>query len=417
MASINEKVINTQAVSVQTHNWKRYGNFLTDVIDALCEYIHNGYAAGLIARTRMISNDLKVQVEFKDNVLYVKNVGIPADLHKVLDYGKENHGTSLNQFGTGFKTATSYLNPSNDGWAFYTQNEHGVFRVKAPYSTKMEIEQLDVWPFESEFASCVVVSVENEEVQQELMNNKAMVKKLGYHYSFAISDGLNLQYNGIVVKKVLPKGEAQTNSYTMNIQGEDVHCEYALYKLNEDVSCDEEYYPASIKGQGVYVFVNNCLAVHAGTSVIALKDGKSSMKEHPSMNRCVALLNIIIPDDKRHLDIPFVNCKNAIDWRKKNGAEYKAAINDICGAFFRDIHDEATEKEKRKQLERFLPKFVGPLDAGYETEYRVSGPTNKRNEGLRADAVLGILNKDGKIDIEEAEITFRLRSPAVQGVR
>ena len=391
-------IITTKPITVQTHSFRTYGNILTDVVDALCEYIHNGYAAGLRGRASGLTKDLKVQVEFWDNTLYIKNVGVPADLQKVLNYGVENHDTPLNQFGTGFKTATSYLNPSNNGWAFYTHGEDGCFRVQAPYNSNMSIEQVENWPFEPEFASCIVVKVENEETCEELSATEAMVQKLGYHYSFAIAKGLNLQYNGVVVAPVMPIGTATTDTCPKAIHGEQVQFEYSLYTLNEEESRHAEFFPASLQGQGIYLFVNNCLATYAGTSLL-VKGKDNELSKHPSMNRCVALVNILIPDDKRHLDLPFVNCKNALDWRKTNGKDYKTAINAICSEFFREARRSGEEKQLREEIAYYMGDFLSMAGAGYEEEFRVS-PKGKKNECLRADAVIGFKDDTGHIPIE-----------------
>ena len=116
----NNQVISKKNIKVKTYNWVTFGNNVSESIIALCELVHNGYAAGF--GTTNMRVDVSIVEEFGEKYLYVKNWGKPANIERVLDYGASSHATALNQFGTGFKTAMSYFNPANDGWEFYTHD-------------------------------------------------------------------------------------------------------------------------------------------------------------------------------------------------------------------------------------------------------------------------------------------------------
>lgn len=367
------KITNKKTVNVQTYSWERYGNIITDGIVALCEFTHNAYAAAMSQPMMRVSVD--IEREPNGVYLYVKNSGNPADIEKVLHYGRKNHGTPLNQFGTGFKTAASFFNPGNDGWEFFTNDNGTYLHVGAPYSNSMEIDEIDEWPFEYWVASCVRVRVDDESRLSGIT-----AEELGYRYSKAIKDdGLVMTFNGQKVKAIEPKGGATSDSAIIDICGESVKFDYTLYTLGEDAA-NEKYYPMSIDGQGVYVFVNHCLAAKLGTKIIrASGKGNSFLKAHPSMNGLIAVVDIETPSN-HNADVPFVNCKDNINWQSNLGKAYRTAIDSLVGDHFRTAHDNALEVQRRSILNGFCQKlFDGVCE--FQTECKLSSE-------LRADAVI-----------------------------
>ena len=367
------QIIDSKMVQVQTHSWERYGNIIFNPMDALKEIVHNAYAATMGDSIKRIAID--IIAEHGDKYLCVKNSGHHADLEKVLHYGKKNHGSVLNQFGTGFKTAASFFNPENDGWEFFTRDDEKVFRVSAPYSNEMEIQTIEGWPFEDWAVSCVKIKVSELEKLDGID-----AEALGYHYSLAIKkDNLKITFNDSEVMPVEPKGGASSDSEIVDICGVPVKINYTLYNLGKD-SDGERFYPMGLAGQGIYIFANHCFAKYVGPSIIQKSGiGNTPMKAHPSMNHLIAVIDIETPED-HSADIPFINCKNEINWRSKMGQAYRKAIDDLVGNHFRNTYDNEMEKERRKFLDNFCKTLLNGV-AEYDIEYKIS-------KDLRADAVI-----------------------------
>ena len=392
MKNRNMEIINSEIINPQTYKWKNFGMNVAEAIHALCELVHNAYAACITSKEKRVYVD--ILVEDGDTFLYVKNSGNPADLARVLDYGNRDETiisnetrTKLNQNGTGFKTAASYFNPANNGWTFYTRHNNFCKFVEAPYSDTMEIKTATTWPFGDNIASVVKIKVDNP---QKLENLKA--SDLGYYYSLAIEkDNLEILFNGEKVNPIFPKGASNSSTEMVDICGTPVQIDYTTYQLGYDQK-DEPYYAMGQADQGVYVFVNHCLAIKSGLSLIKKKyGGKTNMSmHHPSANGMIAIIDIIPPAD-RSKDVPFTNTKNNIDWHNSIGRAYRDAINDLVGNFFRSRYENSHEAGRRRFLDYITSSVLSGI-AHYNVEYAIS-------KELKADAVIGTrLNKKGKID-------------------
>lgn len=372
MKTIN--TVSTKDITVQTHTWERFGNNIFSAIVALCEFIHNAYAACMHLTDNHV--DVSIVPNGSDTYLYVKNNGHTADLQRVLDYGRINHGTVLNQWGTGFKTAASFFNPTNDGWAFYTRDEEHIYRVCAPFDTKMTIEELDVWPFEDWVVSCVEVKV-SEKIDMSCIT----ADEIGYRYAYAIHNGFYLTFNKKSVREIAPRGRSLLDeNKVLKINGEDVEFEYSIHSVTERDS-NRGYFTNSQEDQGVYIYVNNCFAEKVGVSIIKKKQrGGGFLKAHPSINGMICTLNIKVPNNHK-ADIPFVNAKCNINWKSDIGKQFVDAINDCIGEHFYNKWHAGMEKEKREYLDIVCTELSRKSLFYYSTEVGIGN-------GLRADAIL-----------------------------
>ena len=403
------KVMDKREMEVLTYSWMAFGNNIPDAGTAANEPIQNGYAAGL--RSSKTHVDVKLVKEIDGTYLYVKNAGDPADVQKVLNYGHSTHDTAMNQFGTGFKTAMSYFNPSNDAWEFWTREGKNSLRAAAPYSDVMNIDVVKGWPFGEEFVSCVKVRVENEDYLEGFD-----IEELGFRYAPAIMNGLKLFFNGERVHPIKPCGKASSGSKVINVCGNEAKINYTTYELGEDTVGDR-YYAMGLNTQGVYLFTNHTFSKYLGLNEVIKKSGENAKKKkgrpamlqkHPSMNGCIAIVDIETPIN-HSADIPFDNTKCNVKWGSTEaGKAYRDAINDCVGEFFRTARSKDSEKGKRRKVEDFLCGFVG-CDKGYYQEEVALG------KKLRADAIISSgLMSNGKIDLSKTEAIIEYKNKEVK---
>ena len=389
----NNSVIQRTQLKIQTQKFERIGNNITDGMNGALELIMNGFSACLVNRDQLGNQDEPMRVDVTITkrkgvkYLYIKNSGAPANMKKLLDYGEANHDTQLNQFGTGFKSAISYFNPTNDGWAFYTTTGTQHFKVQAPYDTDMEVLEITKWPFESWVVSCVEIRIDDEEALSGLTKSNC-----GYHFAPAITEhGLNLTFNGYNVKAIEPKGCRTTKvNETVTVLGQDVMMQSYTHILGKE-SDGAEYFPMGVKGQGVYLYVNGCFAAHLGVNLIRKKanndcaDTGSYLQAHPVMNHLIAVVNIDTPAN-RSLDIPFNSNKTTIKWQSSIGKAYRQAIDERVGDFFREAYLAHLEAEQRKLIDTVCKKF-GYRFMQYEREFCCTKSRTK--EAKFADAAIG----------------------------
>ena len=392
----NANVVSTMTVPVTTHNWFNYGNQIICKFAALNEFIQNAISAIIqyttgVAEKYFEENRIDVTIKKRKNgtYLYVQNNGITADIQKVLNYGQLNRDTALNQHGTGFKTAASFFNPTNDGWAFYTRNDEHIYRVMAPYSTEMTIEEISEWPFADWAVTCIEIKVDNSINMDDITS-----KELGFRYAYAIANGINLTLNNKCVRPVNPKSyDMKTGSFEEIINGEVVKFDYETHFVNDEKAA---YYAKTEKDQGIYINVNDCFVQNTGVSLIHKRsaDGKrklqSTLTSHNSMNGMICTVNITMPHNHK-VNMPFANTKNAINWEKAE--EIANIIDDKIGSPFRDKYMEHIEAQKRKGIDSVCEMFQHKELYYYAKEVPVG---NK----VKADAVFyKNQNKDGSIDM------------------
>lgn len=412
----NHKVVSTNTVTVQTHSWKAFGNQIVCKFAALNEIIQNAIAAiirytimmGITDSRYFADNHVDVSIKHLKHgtYLYVQNNGIVADLRKVLDYGRLNRDTALNQHGTGFKTAASFFNPTNDSWAFYTRDAEHVYRVCAPYSTEMIIEEIEEWPFSDWAVSCVEIKVDDD-----ITMNDITAKELGFRYAFAIKNGVNLTFNDKIVRPVMPNGiDMKDHSFVAEFNGENVKFECKSYIVTDT---EASYYAKSEIDQGLYIFVNDCFVENSGVSLIRKRDGEgnvlrsnSTIKRHPSMNGMIATINILLPDN-HNVNIPFANTKNAINWSRAKDIAY--AIDDNVGYPFAKAYRMHYENERRKPVDYTCKKLAHKDLFLYEMEVEVG-------YGLKADAVMyKKQNADGSVDKNSIHTILEFKSSKING--
>ena len=372
MKNATNKIRETRNVDVKTFDWEGFANNIPNGIIAAHELIQNGIAAG----GENPEVHVIIKKEKEHTYLYVKNVGRFANIQEVLNYGHSSHETAMNQYGTGFKSAMSYFNPSDYEWEFFTHEGDYVEHVKGPFGSCMQIECLDTWPFEKRFASVARVRVESPEIRLAGINEK----ELGYRYMPLIERGnLKLYFNKKLVRSVLPFGASKSGSIEKNFNGSKVVINYANILMGDD-SKNSDYFRCSLEGQGVYLYVNGCFVKHFFTKDVIYKnpDGrKYKLGIHPIMNACTSIVNIHTPSD-HSADIPFNSAKNDIMWEKPLGEDYRGAIDDCAGNFFREAKARGTERFVRERV--LSGENIGNIDAIRFEEVRLG-------KDLRADAV------------------------------
>ena len=402
------KVMDKRNLEVVTHSWPAFGSSIPNAGTAAHEPIQNGYAAGL--RTGNTYVDVRIAKEDNKTYLYIKNAGDPADMQKVLNYGHSTQETAMNQYGTGFKTAMSYFNPSNDGWEFWTREGKNSLRAKAPYSENMQIDVIKGWPFEKEFVSCIKVRVENEECLEDFD-----MGELGFRYAFAIEKGFKLFFNGERVHPVKACGRATSNSKVITVCGNEAKISWTTYELGED-SIGDRFYAMGLNTQGVYLFANNCFSKYLGLNEVIKTSDKTEgkrgrptmLQKHPSMNGCIAVVNIETPVN-HSADIPFDITKSTVIWNKNEaGKTYRNAINDAVGQFFRDARKKDSESGKREAVEPFIRQLTGCHSGIYKKEAFLG-------TGLRADAIISMGTlPNGKIDLSKTEVIIEYKNKVVK---
>lgn len=385
-------IITTSPINVQIQKFDRIGNNIPDGMNGAMELIMNGYSAGLVNRDQYgnINEPMHVDVSIVSRrgvkYLYVKNSGITANLKKVLDYGEDNHDTQLNQFGTGFKSAASYFNPTNDGWAFYTTNGTQHFKVQAPYQTEMEILEISEWPFEEWVVSCVEIRVDDESRLEGLTKENC-----GYYFAPAIiNDGFHLTFNGRPVRAIMPKGHINNSVDAEEmVFGQMIRIQSSTHVVGRE-SDGAQFFPLGYEGQGVYLYINGCFASYLSVRCIRKKQCADANKggylqPHPSMNALIAVVNIETPAD-HSLDVPFNNNKTTIKWQDKIGKAYREIIDQRVGDFFRTAYASHLEREQRKLIDTVCKKF-GAGFMEYECEFCCTKSRTK--EAKFADAAIG----------------------------
>lgn len=390
-----KKNIKTTELTVIPYSYDSYGQTIAKPADGCAEFIDNAYSNAIIGReTNGDIMRIAIDIVRKETAtfLYIKNSGCTADFAKVLNYGQKNYDTGLNQYGTGFKTAVSFFNPTNDGWKFYTKSGNNTLYISAPYCDLMYVNEYEGWDFEEWAASCIEVRIDDETKLDGIT-----AEEIGFRYAPAIkNDGLNITFNGEIVKPVEPNGcivsapsikdaPSPAGTKVFKINNEDVKITYAVYNLNDDAANDK-YYHMGPSGQGVYLFVNHRFAKYLGTQVFPA--GSGGLKEHPSMNHLVAVVDIETPRNHK-ADIPFINNKSEIQWNLDIGKEYRKAIAYVASPFFKVAKSNATEAELRMWLDKHHARVLRGL-GHYNVEYRISN--------MKIDAVIGKeVDKNGKI--------------------
>lgn len=394
-----------RSLKVKTHKWARFGNNIPNPMNALLELIMNAFAACQEAQAlgQLTINDMRVDVQLIQcngyAELRVLGAGIPIDWQKFLNYGDENHGTKLNQWGTGFKSAGGYFDPSNTNWAAYSKNGSQYEMVKAPYDSEMDVCGIDQWPFAEWVNSAIVIRITEPEKLEGLN-----ALNCGFQCAFAIElHHLKLNFNGVPVTSVFPLGNYEIKKMFANIGGEQMSWDYIQMKYPEDAEGNAFYYPG-LNTQGVYINVNGFFVARVGATVIKKSsvakksdDGEKYMKDHPSLNHHLVVLNINTPQN-RAFDVPFNNNKTTIKWQSKIGKAYREAIDEQFGDFFRKPYENFLERMKRQ----FLDKFCGVAYKHmgyYETEYQIV----PQKKSLRCDAVVGT-QKNGDRIVPESVI-------------
>lgn len=402
-------VVSTKTIPVTTHSWFAYGNQIVCKFAALNEIIQNAISAIIqysdgVTEKYFEENRIDVTIKKKGTYLLVQNNGITANIQKVLNYGQLNRDTALNQHGTGFKTAASFFNPTNDGWAFYTRDAEHIYRVKAPYSTEMTIEEISEWPFADWAVTCVEIKVDESINMDDITS-----KELGFRYAYAIKNGINLTLNNKSVRPTTPKSyDMKAGSFEETINGEVVKFDYESHFVNDEKA---EYYAKTEKDQGIYVNVNDCFVQNTGVSLIHKRgtDGKklkSTLTSHNSMNGMVCTVNITMPNNHK-VNMPFANTKNAINWEKAE--EIASIIDDKIGNPFRDRYMEHIEAEKRKGIDSVCKMFQHKDLYYYATEVVVG---NK----IKADAVLyKAQNEDGSINMNSIHTIIEFKPRKLTG--
>lgn len=379
-------------LKVKTHKWARFGNNIPNPMNALLELIMNAFAACQEAQAlgQLSIHNMRVDVELIEFEGYaelrVLGAGIPIDWQKFLNYGDENHGTKLNQWGTGFKSAGGYFDPTNKNWAAYSKNGNHYEMVKAPYDSEMEVYGIEKWPFAEWVNSAIVIRIAEPEKLEGLN-----ALNCGFQCAFAIElNHLKLNFNGVPVTSVFPLGNYEIKKMIVNIGDEQMVWNYIQMRYPENAEGNEFYYPG-LHTQGVFVNVNGFFVARVGATVIkkstiaknADHDKAKYMQDHPSLNHHLVVLNINTPQN-RTFDVPFNNNKTTIKWQSNIGKAYRDAIDDKFGDFFRKQYENFLERMKRQ----FLDKFCGVAYkniAYYETEYQIV----PRKTSLRCDAVVG----------------------------
>lgn len=398
---MKNSVKNTTAIDVETFSVPAFGNNVVEGMVALAEVIHNAYAAIITGTTMGLECIARIDISIKNvkdgKKLVVLNDGVHCDFQRLLNYGlhgvKGERSTVWNQYNTGFKTFIGFFNPSNDAWAFWTRIDGKVYRVCAPYSTRMTVEEMSEWPFAPWAVSAIEVLVKEEDKLDGITP-----ENIGFYYSYAIQqDSLTIMFNGKKVKSVIPYGvivsvpdkandnEMKTfygNGIPRIINGETVLFDYAVYELNENSPAP---YSFNMEGTGVYLNVNNCFVRKLPVNSVIRKEGKQQgyLANHPSMNGLVAVINVHTPANHK-ADLPFVNAKDSINWKKKNGSAYLNAINELVGESFRYRVNQHKHQRIANLINGFCEKMFGMLDSwAFSYEKAIS------NEGLRADALIG----------------------------
>ena len=400
------KVMDKRELGIRTHYWPAFGNDVPNAATAANELIQNGYAAGISTGNTLV--DVTVSKEIDGTYITVKNAGVPADVQKVLDYGLSTQETALNQFGTGFKTAMSYFNPSNDAWEFWTRENDHSLRVSAPYSDVMNVEVINGWPFEEKFVSCAKVRVEDEECLEVFD-----IDEMGFRYSFAIENGLRLFFNGERVHPIRPCGKAETQEKIIDFANSQAKITLTTYELGRD-SIGNRFYAMGLTTQGIYLFANHSFVKFLGFDGV-IKNSKESgkrgkpayLKQHPSMNGYIALVDIETPAS-HEADIPFNNNKSIVKWGgSKAGRIYRSVIDESIGDFFRDQRHDDSEKGKIELVRGIISGMAGVHACYYQEEVRLG-------KALRADAVVSTEMLDDKnVDLSKAEYLVEYKNKNV----
>jgi hypothetical protein len=402
------KAIFKEKLPVKTYSWKAYGNNVPEAVIALNELVQNAIAAGLRTGNSCVSIEIKKELD--GTYIYVMNTGDPAEIKKVLDYGQSTQETALNQFGTGFKTAMSYFNPSNDAWEFWTRHGEHSLMAKAPYSDFMCIETFEQWPWGDKFVSCARVRVENESRLEGID-----IDALGFRYALAIEKGAKILFNGEKVYPIMPCGMTDgVNTEIIDFGNGMAKISYATYKVGLGAA-GSRFYSNSQADQGVHLFVNGCFVKNLGTREVLKKYGDDKkiigrppmLKEHPSMNGIIAVVNIETPHNHCG-DIPFDNTKCNIKWDDTEaGKTYKAVINKCVGGDFRKAKGKGTERNIRDMIRDTIVSLLAIHDDNYKEEVALG------NE-LRADAVIcSEMLADGTPDLAKAIAIVEYKSQKI----
>ncbi len=404
-------VVSQKVIPVKTHSWITFGNQIVCKMAALNELIQNAIAA-ILKYTILYHTDAgmryfddnRIDVSIKEKksgtYLYVQNNGIVADISKVLNYGQLNRDTALNQHGTGFKTAASFFNPTNDGWAFYTRDAEHIYRVAAPYSTEMTIEEITEWPFADWATSCVEICVDSS-----IDMDGITTKELGFRYAYAIENGINLTLNNKIVRPVTPNSIfTEEGSFKEIINGETVMFSYRNCIVTDE---NAEYYAKTEKDQGIYVFVNDCFVQNTGVSLIhKRKQGGGTLTPHNSMNGMICTINITLPHN-HNVNIPFANTKNAINWEK--ATEIATIIDNRVGNPFYEAYKQHLEAVKRGVIDQVCKTFQHKELYWYQKEVKVGN-------GVKADAVLyKERNADGSINMNSIHTLIEFKPGKING--
>ena len=382
MYAIAEGIKNTTFRDTQTYSFARYGNNHSSASQAIAEILWNAFGAGKAKTVWVVYN-------YQTNMLRILNDGEVVDLHKVFQYGRSSRSHQLSYYGTGATNTAAFFNPSNTMFGMNAKVRDFFRGIRAPFSAKMAIGDLD----EATIAAMNAVSPKATTEFFVLDENKILVdfdfmEALGRIAALAILNGKKVFFNGKKVKAVLPDcGQLGTTKTGAQWQHEElVETDEGNFILQWSQIDATEAEDANQETEGGYLYFNDMFMEHMGMRMFIRKGQKKdeAMKTHNYFNHMRTIVNVVTEGVENPLQVPFNNAKTAVAWKKPAARALRLAIDARTSDCYKQTYAMKCEKGKRKGVD-YIAKtmFWGTQDiVKYDVEVEL------KPMGLKCDAMI-----------------------------
>lgn len=357
----------------KTWDWKAYGAHLVGhegFFTSIFELITNAIDAVRDSEEKRIdiTYDPRIMFKVEDSGCGMSQV----QLGQAMRYFDSAKLGPNNQFGTGIKTAFSFLDSNDNGsYSIYTRTKDGAFSTEAPFGERITVNSVDNFPAAEWVSTVVKTGISCQcPTTEEIKNN------IRFFCTDAIRNGIVVRFNGEVLASVVPGDiNCSEEDIPFKVEGYNKYVSYVTYDINENT----EWKPAA-DTQGVYVFYNKRFICHEGLLLIPGPNGKFPRKTklHNHYNGLVTF--VFIEDETKKGKLPLTACKNAVDWESSTGSIYREVIGNIIKTPYINLKKD-NEAENKAIVEKFLKKFLN--GCAYFSECSID-----ETKKLRADGVI-----------------------------
>lgn len=357
----------------KTWDWAAYGAHLVGhegFYTSIFELITNSIDAVRDSEVKRIDITYDPRIMFK-----VEDSGCGMSenelAHAMRYFDSKKQGPN-NQFGTGIKTAFSFLDSRVGGsYSIYTRTINGAYKTESPYGDKIVVEPVTQFPAE-DWVSTVI----RTGISCQCPTTEEIKDKIRFFCTDAIRNGIVIRFNGEVLTSVVPgRVNCSEDDIPFKIESGSKAISYVTYDIDENT----EWKPAA-DTQGVYVFYNKRFICHEGLMLIPGPNGKFPRKTklHNHYNGLVTF--VFIEDETKKGKLPLTACKNAVDWDSNTGSSYREVIGNIIKTPYITLKKN-NEAESKALVELFLKKYLN--GCAYFSECSIDS-----SKKLRADGVI-----------------------------